>query len=137
MLLSAVMDELGAALDTIAGLRVFPYNADTVMPPAAIVGWPDPLDYDKTYGRGGDQVTMPLIVIVGRLNQRTTRDRLAKSLDGAGAASVKATLESDARVYTAFDSLRVTTARVDSYTIGGIDYLGAEFTVDIIGKGGA
>jgi hypothetical protein len=137
MLLSAVMDELGTALDTIDGLRVYPYNAEKVMPPAAVVGWPDPLTYDATYGRGGDRVSMPLVVVVGRLDARTTRDRLAKYLDGTGAASVKATLESDDRTYTAFDSVRVTEARVLAYTIAGAEYFGAEFTLDIIGKGGA
>lgn len=54
MNLAAVMDELGAALGTIPGLRVFPYWADRITPPAAVVGWPDPLTYDATMRRGSD-----------------------------------------------------------------------------------
>jgi hypothetical protein len=46
------MDDLGAALETIDGLRVFPYWADKIVPPAAIVGFPESLDFDETMGRG-------------------------------------------------------------------------------------
>jgi hypothetical protein len=130
-----VMDELGTVLATIEGLRTFPYNADRITPPAAIVGWPDPISYDATMVRGADRMTLPLIVVVGRYDARNTRTRLAKYLDGAGADSVKTVLE--AAEHTSFDSLRVTEARSDSYQIGGVEYLGAEFSLDIVGPGGS
>jgi hypothetical protein len=135
MNVSTVMDELGAVLDAMDGLRVFPYNADRVTPPAAIVGWPDPLEYDTTFARGCDRMTLPLIVVVGRYDARNTRIRLAKYLDGAGADSVKQVLEGAS--HTSFHTLRVTEARSDSYQIGGVEYLGAEFSLDIVGPGGS
>ena len=135
MNLGDVMDELGTALETIDGLRVFPYWADRVTPPAAIVAWPDPVTYDATMARGADQMTVPVIVLVGRFDARSTRDRLAIYLDGTGASSVKAVLE--AAEYTACDSVRVASATVDSYSVAAVDYLGAEFSLDIFGTGGA
>lgn len=128
-----VMDQLGTALEGIDGLRVFPYNADKVNPPAAVVAWPDPLTYDDTMARGADRMTLHLFVLVGRFDARTTRDRLSAYLDGSGASSVKAAVEGG--TYTACDSVRVTEATVDSYTSGGVDLLGADFTLDIYGRG--
>lgn len=133
MNLADVMDDVGAALSAIDGLRVFAYSADSVVAPAAIVGWPDPLEYDNAMARGADRQTVPLWVMVGRLDARTTRTRMAVYLDGSGPASVKAAIE--AHVYTACDSVRVTTAEVDAYIVGAVEYLGAKFELDIIGKG--
>jgi hypothetical protein len=135
MNLANVMDELGVALENVAGLRVLPYSADRITPPAAIVGWPDPIAYDTTMVRGGDTVTMPLFVVVGKIDARSARDRLAIYLDGAGAASIKAVVESG--TYTAFDSVRVQEARVDGISVAGTEYLGAIFQLHIIGPGGA
>lgn len=135
MNIADVMDELGTALGAVDGLRVFPYSADKVTPPAAIVEWPENVNYDTTMARGSDQLDFLVTVVVGRFDARTTRDRLAKYLDGAGDASVKAAIEG--AIYTAFDTVRVTTATVDSYTIAGVVYLGAEFKLDITGQGGA
>jgi hypothetical protein len=128
-----VMDELGTALGTIPELRVFPYWADRVTPPAAVVAWPDPLTFDATMGRGLDRMTIPVIVMVGAFNSRTTRDAMAKYLAGSGDMSVKQAIE---RHHTnAYDSVRVRTAEVNSYTVGGTELLAATFDVDLIGTG--
>lgn len=135
MNLGNVMDEIGTALDTITGLNVFPYWADRVVPPAAVVAWPDPVTYDSTMARGSDDLTLSVIVLVGRFDARTTRDRMSRYLDGSGAASIKAVLE--AATYTTLDAIRVATATVDTYTSAGVELLGAEFQLQITGRGGA
>lgn len=133
MNVATLMDELGAALETIPGLRVFPYSVDRVTPPAAIVGWPEPLTYDGTYGRGMDSLTLPIYVLVGRVDARSARDVLAAYLDGSGSGSVKAAI--DGGTYTACDSARVATANVEALTSGGVEYIGAVFDVEITGSG--
>ena len=133
MNLADVMDELGVALETIDGLKVFPYYADRIIPPAAVLAWPDPITYDNTMGRGSDRETMHLFVMVGRFDARTTRDRLAQYLNGGGDTSIKAKVEGG--TYTAFDSVRVVQVTVDSYTSGGVELLGADFELDIVGRG--
>lgn len=132
MNLAAVMDEIGDALDTIAGLRVFAYSADRITPPAAVVGWPDPLTYDQAFARGADRIDLPIYLMVGRVDARSARDDLAAYLDGTGASSVKAVV--DGATYTACDSVRVASATVEAITVADIEYLGAVFTVDIIGR---
>ena len=127
------MDDLGTALATIDGLRVFPYWQRAIYPPAAMVAWPDPLTYDATMRRGGDRTTLPIIVLVGQADARTARDLLAQYLDGSGAASIKTVIE--AHTPTAYGSARVQTASIDVATVASVDYLAATFHVDVIGTG--
>ena len=134
MNLADVMDDLGAALKRINGLRVFPYSAENVSPPAAVVLWPEELAYDTTMVRGGDRLTVPVLVLAGQIDARSTRDVLARYLDGVGQHSVKAALEGYGDA-TSYDSLRVVSASVTSAPVAGVELLGAQFQVDIIGKG--
>jgi hypothetical protein len=132
--LAAVMDDIGTALETIEGLRVFPYWADRIVPPAAVVGWPDPLSYDATMTRGADEVEgIPVIVMVGKADQRSARDQVAAYANGSGARSVKAVIEAHAA--TAYDSARVARAEFGVISVGGVEYLAATFSVDLIGQG--
>lgn len=133
MNLADVMDEVATRLDTISGLRVFAYPPDRVEPPSAIVSYPGTYTYDETYGRGMDRMTLPVVVVVGKVSQRSARDALGAYVDGSGASSVKAVLESG--TYTELDSLRVMSVEFDVVTIAGTDYVAALFDVDIAGSG--
>lgn len=137
MKVADVMDEIAARLrlaPSLAG-RTYAYPQSPIVPPAAIVTYPTDGTYDATYSRGKDSMTGVVVVLVGRPNERTTRDRISKYIDGSGPESVKALL--DAEGYTSCDSdgVRVTDWETDVYTISGTDYLAAVFRVDIIGPG--
>lgn len=132
--LATVMQAINDRLDTIAGLRCHASPPGSVTPPAAIVSYPDKYDYDETYGRGFDRISaLPVVVVVGRPTDRPTRDSIAAYVAPTGPSSVKAVLESGA--YSAFDELRVTGVEFDVVGIGGVDYLAAIFTLDIVGSG--
>lgn len=133
MNLADVMDDLGSALETIPDLRVFPYWADRVTPPAAVVTWPDPLTYDLTMGRGSDRMEVPVIVMVGKVDARTTRDAAGVYADGSGTHSVKAAIE--AFTATAYDTARVERAEFGVITINGVELLSITFFVDVVGDG--
>jgi hypothetical protein len=136
--IGSVMDEIGTALRAIAGLRVFPYNTNSIngSVPAAIVALPDEIEYDATMARGSDSTNLDVYVMVAAVDKRTGRDLLAAYLDGSGARSVKAKVDSSATVvYTTCDVVRVAKASVEMITSGGVDYLGAVFTLEITGKG--
>lgn len=134
MILGDVMQEVADRLDTIAGLRVFAYPTDQPPPiPAAIVSYPDSYTYDATYGRGMDRMELPVWLVVGKVSDRAARDQITKYLDGSGADSVKAVLESG--TWTEFDTVRVMSVEFDVIRIGGIDYLAAGLTLDIAGQG--
>lgn len=132
MNLADVMDEIGAKLDTIDGLRVYPYPADTITPVAAVLSYPE-VTYDETMRRGMDRYSLPLWIVVGKANDRAAQKNIAPLLDGAGPSSVKAKL--DGTDYQSCDSVRVQMALPDVITIASIDYLGYQFTLDIAGQG--
>lgn len=130
-----MMDEIGEKLSTsIEGLRVFPYWADRVTPPAVVVGWPDPLTYDTTFVRGADEVEgVPVIVLVSQADKRSATVQLAAYANGSGPRSVKAAIEASAG--TAYDSARVARAEFGVISVAGTEYLAATFYVDLIGSG--
>ena len=131
MNLATVMDEIGTAVDTIATLRVYPYNVKRITPPGAIVAWPD-ITYDTTMGRGSDRYTLPLWIIVGMIDDRTARDTLAGYLAGSGSSSVKAAV--DGGTYTTA-TVRVMNSRVQVVTIAALDFTAAIFEIDVYGNG--
>lgn len=135
MNLSDVAEEIAARLDSIEGLRCFSYPPAAIHPPVAIVLNPVPGDiqYDQTYGRGMDRMTLPVILLVGRGNERAATKNIRPYLDGSGAKSIKAVLDSGA--YASFDEIRVTTSGVDGVSWGGTEYQAALFDLDIAGQG--
>lgn len=133
MNISALMDELGTALEAIEGLRVYPYYIDRVAPPAAVVGWPEPITFDETFGRGSDRLTLPVYVVVGKVDARSARNELSGFLAASGPTSVKQAVDNG--TYTQADSVTVREARVEVLTISAVDYLSGVFDVDIYGSG--
>lgn len=132
----AVVDELTSKLDGIAGLRAFGYPVGQLPFPGAIVGLPDDVTFDQTYGRGSDAMTLPVWVMVGRGDERAGALALLPYLDGSGAKSVKAALDNTtSNVYTSCDTVTVTMAVPGTYTYNGVDAFGAEFTVQVTGSG--
>lgn len=132
--LNLVMDEIGERLGYIDGLNVFDFPAPTVVPPAAVLSYPDRVEFDETYGRGMDRIVdLPLFVVEGKADTRNARDRIAEYVAGSGDRSVKAVLESG--TYTSFDDIQVTSAVFDVVRIGAIDYIAAIFTLNIAGSG--
>lgn len=134
--MGAVMQEIADRLDTIPKLRVFAHPPDKPPPaPAAVVTYPGTLAYDGGYGRGMDQMNPTVIALVGKVETRTSRDRISEYVNGSGAASFKSVLEDEDWEHDTFDSLRVTQVEFDIISIGGVEYLSATFTLDITGKG--
>lgn len=131
--LDAVMEGIGVRLETIAGLRVFDYPADTVAPPAAVVGLPTVIPYDNTKGRGSDRATIPVFVVVGPSDSRVARSALSPYVAGAGAQSIKAAIEADRTLGGACATLAVAPARTDGsgITVNGVRYTGAIFDVEV------
>ncbi len=139
MELRAVMDELGSALGTIDGLRVYPHLVGSLAgkTPAGLVLFPEQITYHRTMARGADSMRVPVLVVVGRADDRAATDSLAGYLDGSGSKSVLAAIEghdSDG----VWDSATVVSAEAgaDKDSAGAI-YLAAIFQIDVFGAGGS
>lgn len=132
--MNAVAEQLGDQLDTITGLRVVAYPAEDLHPPAAVVAFPELVEFDATYGRGMDTVTLPLYLLVGRVSERKAAEKLLAYWSGSGAFSIKAVIE--AGTYTAFDVVRVASAEpTDDFVMAGSVYMGVKVTLEITGQG--
>ena len=129
---SAVRAGLATALETITGLRCFDYVPDSLSPPAAVI---EPLEvtFDEAMGRGLDLYQAFILVIVGRMVDRSSSERLDAYLAGSGASSVKAAIEADKTLGGACSTLQVTEAFPRSVVVSGIDMTAYRFGVDIYG----
>ena len=131
--LANVMDEIATQLATIAGLRVTAYPDGKVSPPAAVVTMPSTYTFDETYQRGGQRMTLPVVVLVSGTVPRTARNALAAYASATGAKSIKSVLESG--THAAFDQVTVTRVEFDAYQVGAVTYPAAIFDLDIYGSG--
>jgi hypothetical protein len=129
---SAVRSGLATALDAITGLRCFDYVPDGLAPPAAVV---EPLEvsFDESMKRGSDFYRAFILVIVGRMSERSANDALDDYLAGSGAKSVKAAIEADPTLGGACSTLQVTGALPREVVVSGVDMLAYRYEVDIYG----
>lgn len=129
--LNTVMDAVGVRLKTIPGLRVYDYPPDAVAVPAAVVGYPEAVEYDQTYAAGADMAVFVVHVLVGKNSDRASRDGIGAYVSRAGAAAVKTVLEADPTLAGAADTLRVQRAQFGTIDVGGVEYLAASFPVEV------
>lgn len=126
--IGTVMDDLGTALDTIDGLRVFDFPPKSAQPPFAFVDMPESVDFDLTLNRGSDRATFSVVVAVADVVDRAARDAIATYAAGSGASSVKAVLEAA----TIGLSVRVESVTFRPVTLAQGTYAGAIFEVDVV-----
>jgi hypothetical protein len=130
----AVMDEVALALEEIDGLGTYPYWADRISVPCAVVEFPDTISYAETYKRGGSRMTLPVRVLVARSPAPSARRMLAPYLKGSGPMSARAAVEDHET--DAWDVATVTAmTECAVYSYAGVEYLGATLSIDIFGSG--
>jgi hypothetical protein len=132
MTVSTVRDNMKTQLSSISGLRIYDTVPDSINVPAAVVGMLD-FNFDTSMNRGFDTATLDLILITGRMSERSAQNSLDGYLSGSGSGSIKTVLENNKTLSGACQTLRVTTATSGSLQVGGIDYLAYRFRVEVIG----
>lgn len=132
-----VAAEIGDKADTIDGLRVFRFPPDNVPNAAFVVGLPEDITFDETYGRGSDAMTFPAWVLFEKTNDRAAYRQLARHLNGSGAYSIKAAVDSKrlTNEYTSCDTVTIRSAETGFYDWGGTTRMGAQFTIIVTGSG--
>ena len=131
--LSSIRSGIATNLGDISSLTVFGYVPDSIEPPTAVVGVVDNIEYDSTMARGSDTYNIPIYMYVSREDAELSQDSLDYYLDGSGSTSVKSAIEGDTTLGGVVSSARVVEAsNYGVYTVNSIDYLGVEFSVEII-----
>lgn len=133
MILADVMDELATQLGTINGLKVYGYPPSSAVAVSAWVDYPEAYDFDRTFGRGLDSMTVPVMVVFNRNDDKTTRNLVSDYAAGSGPKSVKAVLQ--AGTYTTLRTVRVSRVEFGYQKLAEVDYVAAKFYVDITGPG--
>jgi len=129
---------LATAMSAVTGLSTEAYVRDIADVPVAMVGGPDPLEYDKTFGRGHDDYTFPVMIFSSKVSDEESQENLDSYLDPYGSKSLKAAIESDPTLGGVVDDLRVTEAReYGPQDINGVLYLGAVLIVSVMASGKA
>jgi hypothetical protein len=132
----ATLSELRAGiatnLATISGLRTTPTVPDQINPPIAVV-MPNTITYDTAFARsGGDEYEFLVMVIVGRVDERSAQNKLDAYASPSGNGSVKTAIEKDKTLGGKAFSLRVTNLRnYNQVTVGDVTYLSAEWVVQV------
>jgi hypothetical protein len=123
---------IAANIATVAGLRTSATVPDSINPPIAVV-MPSTITYDTAFARsGGDEYEFLVMVIVGRVDERSAQNNLDGYCSGTGSTSIKAAIERDKTLGGKAFSLRVTSLRnYTQLTVGDITYLSAEFVVQV------
>lgn len=137
--LSAVRQGLADAASTISGLNCYGYVPDSISEPAFFTAETD-IVFDKTFGRGMDELMVTCRVLVGRSDDKASQTLLDGYLKGNGPTSLKAALQGTPGVAQtlngACDDVHV--MRVQGYRFyehNGTQYVGAELVVRVIGTG--
>lgn len=129
--LSGMRSGIATNLSAITGLRTAATMPDQPNPPIAIV-MPQSVSYDTAFGRGLDTYEFVVLVVVGRVDERTAQNLLDGYCNPTGATSIKTAIESDRTLGGEVNDLRVTDMRnYSSIPVGEITYLAAEFVVSV------
>lgn len=139
---TAIRTALAASLEPLVTSRQLSqadaYQLSSPSPPCAFVTV-GPTTYDGAMGRGHDELTFLVVVLVGFSSDIEAQAALDQMLASSGPTSVKALIQADKRLGGACQTLRVTEATgprlyaLDT-TRGSTTApaLGAEWTVEIL-----
>ncbi|GIH29092.1 hypothetical protein Aph01nite_74020 [Acrocarpospora phusangensis] len=125
----------------IPSLNCFGFVPDVVPPPAFYAGEVE-IDFDKTFGRGMDEIQVTCRLLVSRADDRSGQALLDKYLAGSGEYSVKAALMAargapgEPALGGLADDLHL--RRVQGYRlyqVGEVQFYGAELIVHVYGRG--
>lgn len=118
-------------MTTIDGLRTAAIIPEDPKPPVAVVTF-DRVEFDTAFGRGLDEYTFRVVLVVGRVDTRGSQNQLDNFLSGSGSNSIKAAIETDKTLGGEANSLRVTAGEnIREVVIGEGTYLATDFVVTV------
>ena len=127
--LTELREGIATNLRTISGLRAIATIPDNPNPPLAII-YPQNMEYDDSFNRGLTTYTFRLVVVVGRVDERSAQNKLDAFVSSTGASSIKLAVESDKTLGgAAFDTRVSAMTNYGSIDISEVTYLSAEFTI--------
>jgi hypothetical protein len=133
MSISDLRTGLANNLKTLSGLRVLETLPDVVNPPVAMIGLTKVV-YNRQNNQSMSEYTFKVTVIVGRVSERTAQNTLDIWV-APGTGSIKAAVDSDRTLGgNAYEVFLAELSAYGAITVNGIDYLSAEFSVQVFAR---
>jgi len=130
--LADIRNGLATSLAAITGLRVHKTIPDQVAVPAAIIGLPE-IEYDLAMRGTASKFTIPVRIYASKASERAAQEKVDEFMEASGDKSVKQAIETDPSLAGAAHTVRVSAAKgYGVYAVGGVDYLGVEFVVEVV-----
>jgi hypothetical protein len=131
MNLASVRAGITTALQNVDNLRIYEWIPSTIQPPAAVVSLgTGQYDADNTDGM---LVNYGVLVMLTRADDQHSQERLDEFL-GQDTDSIYHVIDADPTLSDSCDSCRVTSwNNPGTFTIGGIEYLGVEVNLEVLG----
>lgn len=138
---SAIATVIGANVTSTPPLIALPYLPDMPTPPMLFTSDID-IEFDKAFRGGMDQVKFTLRLLVSRADDRAAQQLLDGYISGSGAASVRAAIEVGRGINgyaggtlggLAHDMHLTAMNAYRWFTVGEAQFLGAEFSLLVIG----
>lgn len=134
--IQSILDEISGKMSALDGVVSYPWDVPRVATtPAVLVGIPERVQYRTAYSRKGKKLTVTLVVLVAKANDRAANKRLNEFIDNAGVRSVFRNVDSEFTAYTTCDDVTVVESEPDIFVNAGTSYLGAEFQIDVTATG--
>ena len=131
MNLTSVRAGITSALETIDNLRIYEWIPSTIQPPAAVVSLGTG-QYDADLDNGMI-VNYGVLVMLTRADDQNSQQRLDDFL-GQDTNSIFHAIDTNPTLTGSCDSCRVTSwNNPGTFTIGGIEYLGVEVNLEVLG----
>ena len=130
---SAVREAIKTALESVPNLRAYDTIPDSLVPPGVIVGQLS-FNWDQVIPKASlDQATIDVVVIVGRMNERTAQDKLDAYLAGTGSGSIRTALQNDTTFGGTLAGSILQSANPLSATVSGVEMLAYRFQMELYG----
>jgi hypothetical protein len=131
MNLASVRAGITHALESINNLRIYEWIPSTIQPPAAVVSLGTG-QYDADLDNGM-VVNYGVLVMLTRADDQNSQQRLDEFL-GQDTDSIYYAIDTNPTLSGSCDSARVTSwNNPGTFTIGGIEYLGVEVNLEVLG----
>jgi len=131
MNLASVRAGIKTALQGVSDLRIYEWIPSQLSPPAAVVSLGTG-QYDADFN-DGMSVNYGVLVMLTRADDQHGQERLDAFL-GQGVNSVFYVIDANPTLSASCDSARVTSwNNPGTFTIGGIEYLGVEVNIEVLG----
>lgn len=135
--LNAVAEGIAANIDTIDGLQALDYGPDDGVEPLFWVGGIEET-FDTAMGRGQDDLTITCWLIVSRADDKSGQTKVREYMAGSGTKSIRTVLRTDKTLGGSASDCRVLSVRGPiAIELGSNRYIGAQFTIWVIGRGNA